>query len=350
MKTILAFIKKFQVLSYFVLAFAISWGGVVIFGSPLAMPATVEQFEKLWTAVVFPYFLGPALACVLLTGLVRGRAGFRELRSGLFKWRAGLGWYAAAILAAPLLSATLLLIFSLVSPVFLPGIVIAADKVTLLLSGAVTGIFFGGVREELADIVILTLPFSVLRDVKMDLDMPPFKRKAINELGYGTNIKIVTSTPKRLWREQGFTGEVFADNPLQLVWDNSENQSFASGGLTFFHGGSSATELMRRAPDKILQTFWPALDKTFPGLRQQGHGKLYMFTWPTYRFSKGSYACYKPGQWTTLAGAEKVPVDRLFFAGEHCSYAHQGMMNGAVESGMQVAETILSRFIGAATG
>jgi membrane protease YdiL (CAAX protease family) len=149
MKTIPAFIKKSPVLSYFVLAFSISWGGVVIFGSPLVIPTNSEQFEKIWTAVVFPYFLGPALACLLLTGLIGRRAGFRELLSRLIKWRVGIGWYAVAILAAPLLVAPLLFIFSHFSPVFLPGIVTAPDRVTLLISGAVTGIFFGGLMEEL---------------------------------------------------------------------------------------------------------------------------------------------------------------------------------------------------------
>jgi len=142
-------IKKNPVLSYFAITFLISWGGVIILGSPYGMPATNEQFHALWTAVVLPYFLGPALAGLLMTAIIGGRTGFRELRDRLFKWRIGLKWYAIALLTAPLIVAPLLFIFSLFSPVFLPGIVTAADKVTAIITGIVTGVLFGGLMEEL---------------------------------------------------------------------------------------------------------------------------------------------------------------------------------------------------------
>jgi membrane protease YdiL (CAAX protease family) len=147
--TVKTFIKRYPVLTYFALTFAISWGGVLILGAPYGMPATSAQFEKLWTVVVLPYFLGPSVAGLLLTGLVHGRAGFRELLSRLLRWRVGARWYAVALLTSPLLVTPLLLAFSLISPVFLPGIITAADRVSLILSGVVTGLIFGGLMEEL---------------------------------------------------------------------------------------------------------------------------------------------------------------------------------------------------------
>jgi ABC-type molybdate transport system permease subunit len=109
MTTIKAFIKRYPVLTYFALTFAISWGGVLILGAPYGMPATSEQFERLWAIVVLPYFLGPSIAGLLLTSLVHGRAGFRELVSRLLKWRVSFLWYAIALLTAPLLVTPLLL-------------------------------------------------------------------------------------------------------------------------------------------------------------------------------------------------------------------------------------------------
>jgi len=143
------FIKKNPVLSYFALTFIISWGGVYLFGSPYGMPANAEQFQKLWTAVVLPYFLGPTLAGLIMTGIMGGRMGFRQLRDRLFKWRVSIFWYAVALLAAPLVVTPLLIIFSLFSPVFLPGIITTADKVTAIITGIVTGVLFGGLMEEL---------------------------------------------------------------------------------------------------------------------------------------------------------------------------------------------------------
>jgi monoamine oxidase len=65
--------------------------------------------------------------------------------------------------------------------------------------------------------------------------------------------------------------------------------------------------------------------------------------WPTYPFTKASYACYKPGQWTGMRGAEAAPVGNLLFAGEHCSLDYQGFMNGGAETGRLAAETVLRK-------
>jgi hypothetical protein len=45
--------------------------------------------------------VGPSAAGLLLTGIVYGRAGFRDLLSRLLKWRVSLRWYAIALLTAP---------------------------------------------------------------------------------------------------------------------------------------------------------------------------------------------------------------------------------------------------------
>ena len=61
-------------------------------------------------------------------------------------------------------------------------------------------------KEIYADFVIMTIPFSVLRDVKMNVDMSPKKAKCIKELSYGTNSKMFLGMKNRIWREQGFSG------------------------------------------------------------------------------------------------------------------------------------------------
>jgi len=149
MTTIKAFIKRHSVPIYFALTFAISWGGVYILGAPYGMPATSEQFAKVWPIVFIPYFLGPSMAGLLLTGIVQGRAGFCELLSRMLKWRVSLRWYAVALLTAPLVVTPILLLLSLTSPVFLPDILTTANKVSLVVSGLLIALIFGGILEEL---------------------------------------------------------------------------------------------------------------------------------------------------------------------------------------------------------
>jgi membrane protease YdiL (CAAX protease family) len=144
----LAFIKRHSVLTYYALTFVISWGAVLIVLRPGGLPASTQQLESLGPALYLALLAGPSIAGILLTGLVSGRAGFRELLARLLRWRVGVRWYAVALLAAPLLTAVAAFALSLISPVFLPAIVTAEDKPSLVLLGIVTGLMVG-ILEEL---------------------------------------------------------------------------------------------------------------------------------------------------------------------------------------------------------
>ena len=65
--------------------------------------------------------------------------------------------------------------------------------------------------------------------------------------------------------------------------------------------------------------------------------------WPTSPFVLGSYTCYKPGQYSTLADAVATPAGNLFFAGEHTSAEFNGYMEGAAESGERAAKEVLAK-------
>lgn len=149
MASIKSFIIRHPVLTYFAITFIISWGGVLILGTPYGMPATPDQSAKVWPIVFMPYFLGPVIASLLMTGLGSGRAGFRALGARLLTWRVGIRWFAIALLTAPLLVGILAFLLSLVSREFLPIVVTAEDKVGVVVRGMMVGLIFGGFLEEL---------------------------------------------------------------------------------------------------------------------------------------------------------------------------------------------------------
>ncbi|WP_373290938.1 FAD-dependent oxidoreductase [Deinococcus radiotolerans] len=64
--------------------------------------------------------------------------------------------------------------------------------------------------------------------------------------------------------------------------------------------------------------------------------------WPGNPFVLASYACYRVGQWTTIAGAEAEASGRLHFCGEHTSLDYQGYMEGGVESAERVVGEVLA--------
>jgi membrane protease YdiL (CAAX protease family) len=149
MTTIRAFTKRHPLLSFYALAFAITWGGlIIVVGGPSEILGSPEKFETRFGLVLLAWLAGPSVASILMTGLVHGRAGLRELLRRMTRWRVGARWYAVALLTAPLLSVAVLLALSLSSSEYLPTILTTSDKASLLLLGIV-GTMVGGIFEEL---------------------------------------------------------------------------------------------------------------------------------------------------------------------------------------------------------
>lgn len=144
----LGIIKRHPVFSYFILTLAISTGGVfLVIGGFAGIPAKPEQAQKLLPIVVMMMVLGPSLAGIFMTWITQGWGGVTELKSRLLTWRFGLRWYAVALLTAPVMLLVTLLVLSLYSREFLPGIFTAADKQALLLQGIMAGLVAGLFEE-----------------------------------------------------------------------------------------------------------------------------------------------------------------------------------------------------------
>jgi monoamine oxidase len=167
------------------------------------------------------------------------------------------------------------------------------------------------------------------------------EENAINNLGYGHNSKLMLGFNSRVWRNYNYSGYVFTDKAIQTGWDNSFGQSGKSGGFTVYGGGKAGLELGTGTAESQSAKFVDQLEKMWPGCKKQYNGKAKRMHWPEYPYSKGSYACYKVGQYTSIRGAEIKPVGNFYFAGEHCSSYYQGFMNGAAETGRMAAQSIL---------
>jgi len=149
MKTIKAFIKGHPLLSFYALAFVITWGGLIMaVGGPSKILGSPELLGTRFAFVMLAWLAGPSVASVLMTGVVNGRKGLRDLFARMTRWHVGARWYAVALLTAPLLVTAILFALSLSSPDYLPTILTTSDKGALLLQGIV-GTFVGGIFEEL---------------------------------------------------------------------------------------------------------------------------------------------------------------------------------------------------------
>lgn len=209
--------------------------------------------------------------------------------------------------------------------------------------------------------IVCTLPFTILRNLKLDLkSISAEKRKCIDELGYGKNTKLVLGYDSQPWRnkENNAMGYLFTNN-MTNGWDGSVNktENNTNGAYVAYFGGeysqklcndstqsplAPATHVWRtELPKEKVLGYVEELDKIFINSKAHFTGHHVFVNWIDYPYVKASYSCYKVGQWSSIAGLEMEPVGNFFFAGEHCSELFQGFMNGAAETGRRVAEMLV---------
>ncbi|MEG5137871.1 MULTISPECIES: flavin monoamine oxidase family protein [unclassified Microcoleus] len=190
--------------------------------------------------------------------------------------------------------------------------------------------------------VLLALPFSTLRDVNINVPLPQPKRRAIEQLGYGTNSKLVTGYRSRIWREvYQSTASVFTDLGFQNSWEATPFAPTGNALVTNFTGGKQGLAIGAGTPEDQAQRFLGQFERVFPGVSNLRSGKAVRAFWSGERFFKGSYSCYLVGQWTQMHGVEGERVGNLYFAGEHTSLENQGYMEGGCETGQRAAFEIL---------
>lgn len=83
MRTLQAHIKRHPLISFFVLAYVLTWW----------------VYPLLWFSPLIGFFglFGPALAAIIVVTVAEGGSGLRDLLGRVLRWRVGVGWYALAL-------------------------------------------------------------------------------------------------------------------------------------------------------------------------------------------------------------------------------------------------------------
>lgn len=105
---------------YFLLTFGISWTGALI----VALPDLVRgrQLSNSTGILMFPVMLlGPLVSGIVLTLIVDGKAGLKQLFRRICHWRVHLQWYAVLLIPPALILVLLLVLERFISPAFSPN-------------------------------------------------------------------------------------------------------------------------------------------------------------------------------------------------------------------------------------
>jgi monoamine oxidase len=224
----------------------------------------------------------------------------------------------------------------------------ALEALTRHADGSYTCTFSssGKVASVRADIVVLSVPFTVLRSV--DTKGAGFsnrKRRAIAALDLGSNAKVHLQFRSPYWFKERYSGTAYADRVFQDAWDTSIGQRGRAGMLVCFPGGEQGAAfhggVHGEAPAATARTYLRALEAVLPGALDEFNGLAYQDFWIADPLTRGAYSYYKVGQYSTLCGEERITEGKVHFCGEQTSIDWQGYINGAVASGERAAREIL---------
>lgn len=204
-----------------------------------------------------------------------------------------------------------------------------------------------------ADVVILAIPFPVLRTVNLQVELPPGLRRFINEVDLGSNEKMYAGFERKVWRrDQGFVMEIWTDRSFSAAWDGSQRQTNRKdGALTFFLGGDEVKAAQASRAKTLGRELIQQFNGMIPGAQDAATNRFLLTQWTTDPLTQGGYTNFKPGQLLEFGEflyvesddpdeRQTVNVGNLVFAGEQLSDEFYGFMNGAAQTGRLAAEVV----------
>ena len=234
-----------------------------------------------------------------------------------------------------------------------PGTVVQ-DATLISLSRQANGRYrlgFRGAPARRADLVVLCAPFAALRHADLDgAGLSRRKLACIQELGMGTNAKVLLEldhrvthfgrTPRSRWSGEFYDARVD-------TWSSTLAQGGRGSVLTVYSGGRvGASYGVARphgvAPPRVARRTLAEVGRAVPHLPLGYGGRAWVDAWVHDPHAHGSYAAFRPGQFTRFWGFVGKPEHRLHFAGEHTSQRALGYLDGAVESGRRAAREVLA--------
>jgi len=188
-----------------------------------------------------------------------------------------------------------------------------------------------------ANNLVSTLPFSVLRDVDLSLNTTENQKQAINSLGYTNITQIHLHAKKPYWEDDAVPVSMWTDTPIERIMDMNPDPNITD--IVCWVNGKGTSYFDNMSDKEIAKSTLKILSK----MRPASEGKVeYIGThnWGKYEFNKGAYAEFQPGQPALFEDMIK-PAGNVHFAGEHTAKASRGI-EGAAESAHRVYKELVA--------
>jgi monoamine oxidase len=193
----------------------------------------------------------------------------------------------------------------------------------------------GSTQALSADVVLSTIPFSVLRRLELPA-LSSRKKDLIKRTQYDAVSRVYLQTKSRFWETNGLNGFAFTEGAIE-IWQPTWSQPGPRGILMSYARPTEADRITKlKEPERIAQTL-DQLDSIFTGLRPN--------------FEQGTTKCWLEDEWSRGAwgfvglleiGKASEPDGRIYFAGEHLSPWFswiQGALASSLRAVKQIDET-----------
>jgi monoamine oxidase len=192
-----------------------------------------------------------------------------------------------------------------------------------------------------ADYCVMTLPFSVMKDVTFDPPLEGTQREAVEKIPYTATTKYYLAPKSDFWEEDGLPLSLWSDSIIERVFPTRD----AAGKLQSFTVWIDGTNAQKLDSMPLNEQHEVVLSE-FARIRPASEGQVELvetISWGKDPYARGAYAHYAPGQVSRLRPTMAYPWQRTHFAGEHTAIVSPGM-EGAVESAERAVDEILKRY------
>lgn len=190
----------------------------------------------------------------------------------------------------------------------------------------------GTSQTLVADSVLVTIPFSVLRNIDLPA-LSPRKRDVIKRTRYDAVSRVYLQTRNRFWEEKGLNGFAFTRGAVE-IWQPTWDQPGPRGILMTYARPGEAERIASMKENNRIESTLKQLDGIFTGLRgsfERGATKC----WTEDEWARGAWAFVGFADFATAI----MPEGRIHFAGEHLS-PWFSWMQGALQSGLRAVKEI----------
>ncbi|KAL3831342.1 hypothetical protein ACJMK2_023102 [Sinanodonta woodiana] len=190
----------------------------------------------------------------------------------------------------------------------------------------------------IGDAVILTLPLTILRQLKLPLE--PKQQKALADITYEPSTKVLLQFRKRFWQNSvGQGGFTITDRPIGQIkypgWDGSPYTPDDRGILVSYTWGQDALTFGAQTSEQAVANALKEVCEIHPEAKQYfEHGVVQ--AWFSDPASQGAFSCLRPFEYINNKDALTNPIHPVYLAGDAISWAN-GWIQGALMSGLYAA-------------